>query len=89
MLTQVGIVGVLLFAALYLWLVVGAVRARDPYSITLLVILMVFSGAHFMLRQPVFTLYMVICAVVIRNRLFERLPDNADPQDDQVPSLKS
>lgn len=90
MLTQVGVVGVLLFAALYLWLMVGAIRARDPYSITLLVILMVFSGAHFMLRQPVFTLYMVICAVVIRNRLFERLPDSASgPQDGQVPSLKS
>ncbi|MEH6413548.1 MULTISPECIES: O-antigen ligase family protein [Pseudomonas] len=70
MLTQVGIVGVLLFAALYLWLMAGAIKARDPYSITLLVILMVFSGAHFMLRQPVFTLYMVMCAVIIRNRLF-------------------
>ncbi|MCG3646065.1 O-antigen ligase [Pseudomonas putida] len=70
MLTQVGVVGVLLFAALYLWLMAGAIKARDPYSITLLVILMVFSGAHFMLRQPVFTLYMVMCAVIIRNRLF-------------------
>lgn len=70
MLTQVGVVGVVLFAALYLWLLAGAIKARDPYSITLLVILMVFSGAHFMLRQPVFTLYMVMCAVIIKNRLF-------------------
>lgn len=70
MLTQVGVVGVVLFAALYLWLLAGAIKARDPYSITLLVILMVFSGAHFMLRQPVFTLYMVMCAVMIKNRLF-------------------
>jgi len=42
MLTQVGIVGVALFASVYLWLIIGAVRARDPYSLTLLVILMVF-----------------------------------------------
>lgn len=77
MLTQVGVVGVVLFAALYLWLLVGAVKARDPYSITLLVILMVFSGAHFMLRQPVFTLYMVMCAVIIKNRLFGLEPSDA------------
>lgn len=77
MLTQVGVVGVLLFAALYLWLIVGAFKARDPYSITLLVVLMVFSGAHFMLRQPMFTLYMVICAVVIKNRLFGQASDDS------------
>lgn len=76
MLTQVGIAGVLLFAALYLWLIIGAIKARDPYSMTLLVVLMIFSGAHFMLRQPVFALYMVICAVVVKNRLFEQLDDD-------------
>jgi hypothetical protein len=75
MLTQVGIVGVLLFSAAYLWLIVGAIKARDPYSITLLVILMVFSGAHFMLRQPIFTLYIVICAVFIKNRIFDQAED--------------
>lgn len=80
MLTQVGIVGVALFAAAYLWLIIGAFKARDPYSITLLVVLMVFSGAHFMLRQPIFTLYMVICAVVIKNRLF----DEAGEDDENV-----
>ncbi|MEN4829539.1 hypothetical protein ABEH27_23910 [Pseudomonas sp. P39-UII1] len=78
MLTQVGIVGVLLFAALYLWLLIGAIKARDPYSITLLVVLMIFSGAHFMLRQPMFTLYMVMCAVIIRNRLFGQA--NTEPE---------
>jgi len=81
MLTQVGIVGVGLFAVAYLWLVIGAFKARDPYSITLLVVLMVFSGAHFMLRQPIFTLYMVICAVVIKNRLFD--PVTEDEVDDR------
>lgn len=87
MLTQVGIVGVVLFAALYIWLIIGAIKARDPYSITLLVILMVFSGAHFMLRQPMFTLYMVICAVVIKNRLFEQL--RGDVGDVQVTQRSS
>lgn len=86
MLTQVGVVGVLLFAALYLWLLVGAVKARDPYSITLLVILMVFSGAHFMLRQPVFTLYMVMCAVIIKNRLFGLDRDAAAQLDNVRPT---
>ncbi|WMI98294.1 O-antigen ligase family protein [Pseudomonas chlororaphis subsp. aurantiaca] len=78
LLTQVGIVGVAFFAVVYLWLVVGAIKARDPYSITLLVILMLFSGAHFMLRQPVFTLYMVICAVVIKKRLFEQVSEEQE-----------
>jgi len=87
MLTQTGVVGVILFAALYLWLMVGAFKARDPYSITLLVILMVFSGAHFMLRQPMFTLYMVICAVVIKNRLFGQVAgDKGDAQAIAPPS---
>ncbi|WP_223451028.1 MULTISPECIES: O-antigen ligase family protein [unclassified Pseudomonas] len=78
LLTQVGVVGVVLFGVLYLWLVIGAIKARDPFSITLLFVLMVFSGAHFMLRQPVFMLYMVICAVVIKNRLFDQMSDSTD-----------
>jgi len=70
MLTQVGLVGVALFSGLYLWLLIGAYRARDPYSFMVLVALMLFSGAHFMLRQPVFSLYMIICAIAVQHRLF-------------------
>lgn len=88
MLTQVGIAGVLLFAALYLWLIIGAIKARDPYSMTLLVVLMIFSGAHFMLRQPVFALYMVICAVVVKNRLFEQLDDDSGNAQVTRPALR-
>lgn len=83
-----GVVGVVIFGALYLWLIVGAIKARDPYSITLLVILMVFSGAHFMLRQPMFTLYMVICAVVIRNRLFGQVAGDTDNIQVNSPSSR-
>lgn len=73
MLTQVGIAGVLLFAALYLWLLLKAYQARDPYSLAVLIVLMLFSGAHFMLRQPVFSLYMIICALAIKNGSFTAL----------------
>lgn len=73
MLTQVGIAGVLLFAALYLWLLFKAYQARDPYSLAVLIVLMLFSGAHFMLRQPVFSLYMIICALAVKNGSFTAL----------------
>lgn len=69
-LTQAGLAGALLFGAMYLWLVVKAYQARDPYSFTVLTILMIFSGAHFMLRQPSFSLYMIICAIAVRNGSF-------------------
>ncbi|MBN2991567.1 O-antigen ligase family protein [Pseudomonas cedrina subsp. fulgida] len=69
-LTQAGIAGAVLFGALYLWLIVNAYKARDPYSLVILTILMIFSGAHFMLRQPSFSLYMIICAIAVRNGSF-------------------
>jgi len=75
MLTQVGIAGVLLFAALYLWLIVRAYRAKDPYSLTVLIVLMLFSGAHFMLRQPIFSLYLIVCALAVKNGSFTTLRD--------------
>ena len=70
MLTQVGVVGVALFGVMFLWLVAGAVKARDPFSLVLLLALIVFSGAHFILRQPVFMMYLVITAVAIEKRFF-------------------
>lgn len=70
MLTQVGVVGVALFAATLLWLVIGAIKAKDPFSLMLLLALIVFSGAHFILRQPVFMMYLVITAVAIEKRFF-------------------
>ncbi|WP_343599015.1 O-antigen ligase family protein [Pseudomonas sp.] len=79
MLTQVGIIGVLLFAALYLWLLVKACQARDPYSLAVLVVLMIFSGAHFMLRQPVFSLYMIICALAVKHGIFTALREKPQP----------
>ncbi len=75
MLTQVGIAGVLLFSALYLWLLLKAFQARDPYSLTVLLVLMLFSGAHFMLRQPIFSLYMIICALAVQKGSFTALRD--------------
>lgn len=75
MLTQVGIAGVLMFAALYLWLLFTAYQARDPYSLAVLVVLMLFSGAHFMLRQPVFSLYMIICALAVKHGIFTTMRD--------------
>ncbi|CAD5202327.1 O-antigen ligase family protein [Pseudomonas sp. FEN] len=81
MLTQVGIAGVLLFAAMYLWLLVKAYQARDPYSLAVLVVLMVFSGAHFMLRQPVFSLYMIICALAVKNHSFTTMRRSLNPSD--------
>lgn len=69
-LTQTGIAGVLLMGSLYLWLLLKAYRARDPYSFAVLIVLMVFSGAHFTLRQPVFSLYMIICALAVKNGSF-------------------
>lgn len=72
MLTQVGIAGVLLFACLYLWLLHVAWKARDPYSFIVLVTLMLFSGAHFMLRQPVFSLYLIFCAIAVKHGTFAR-----------------
>ncbi|NBA97275.1 O-antigen ligase [Pseudomonas sp. R5(2019)] len=79
MLTQVGIAGVLLFAALYLWLLVKAYQARDPYSLAVLIVLMVFSAAHFMLRQPVFSLYMIICALAIKKGSFTVAREKPQP----------
>jgi hypothetical protein len=79
MLTQVGIAGVLLFAALYLWLLVKAYQARDPFSLVVLIVLMVFSAAHFMLRQPVFSLYMIICALAARNGSFTAMREKPQP----------
>lgn len=79
MLTQVGIAGVLLFAALYLWLIVKAYQARDPYSLAVLIVLMVFSAAHFMLRQPVFSLYMIICALAVKNGSFAAVREKPQP----------
>ncbi|WP_148659667.1 O-antigen ligase family protein [Pseudomonas sp. St29] len=79
LLTQVGIIGTLLFGALYLWLFVRAYQARDPYSLTVLIALMIFSGAHFMLRQPAFSLYMIICALAIRNGWFTAEHQKSQP----------
>ncbi|MEN4829545.1 O-antigen ligase family protein [Pseudomonas sp. P39-UII1] len=78
-LTQAGIVGVLLFAALYLWLMFKACQARDPFSLTVLVVLLIFSGAHFMLRQPVFSLYMIICALAVKQGIFTALREKPQP----------
>lgn len=79
MLTQAGIAGVLLIGALYLWLLVSAYRARDPYSLAVLIVLMIFSGAHFMLRQPVFSLYMIICALAVKNGSFTAVREKPQP----------
>ena len=79
MLTQVGIAGVLLFAALYLWLLLKAYQARDPYSLAVLIVLMLFSSAHFMLRQPVFSLYMIICALAVKNGSFTAVREKPQP----------
>jgi len=79
MLTQVGIAGVLLFAALYLWLLIKAYQARDPYSFAVLVALMLFSGAHFMLRQPVFSLYMIVCALAVKKGIFTAEREKPQP----------
>ena len=79
MLTQVGLAGVLMFTALYLWLIVQAYKARDPYSLAVLVVLMLFSGAHFMLRQPIFSLYMIICALAVKNGSFTALRGKTQP----------
>lgn len=78
-LTQTGLVGALLFGALYLWLIIRAYQARDPYSLVILIVLMIFSGAHFMLRQPIFSLYMIICAMAVRNGDFTTLRDKNQP----------
>ncbi|UCP09947.1 MULTISPECIES: O-antigen ligase family protein [unclassified Pseudomonas] len=78
-LTQTGIAGVLLMGALYLWLLFNAYRARDPYSLAVLVVLMVFSGAHFTLRQPVFSLYMIICALAVKNGSFTTVREKPQP----------
>ncbi|MCL2713248.1 MAG: O-antigen ligase family protein [Alphaproteobacteria bacterium] len=72
MLTQGGIVAVALFSWLYAWLGWQAWKARDPYAATVLVVLMLFCGAHFMLRQPVLTLNLALCAVVTRHGFFGR-----------------
>lgn len=79
MLTQVGIAGVLLFGALYLWLLVKAYQARDPYTLAVLIVIMVFSGAHFMLRQPVFSLYLIICALAVKNGSFTAVREKPQP----------
>ncbi|MNK77305.1 O-Antigen ligase [compost metagenome] len=79
MLTQAGVVGVLMLGALYLWLLVTAYRARDPYSLAVLIVLMIFSGAHFMLRQPVFSLYMIICALAVKNGSFTAVREKPQP----------
>jgi hypothetical protein len=73
MLTQVGIAGILLFSALYFWLIFKAYQARDPYSLAVLIVLMLFSGAHFMLRQPIFSLYIIICALAVKKGSFTAL----------------
>lgn len=78
-LTQTGLVGALLFGALYLWLMIKAYRARDPYSLVVLIALMIFSGAHFMLRQPTFSLYMIICAIAVRNGCFTTSREKNQP----------
>lgn len=75
LLTQVGIAGALMFAALYLWLLLKAYQARDPYSLAVLVELMLFSAAHFMLRQPIFSLYMIICALAVKHGIFTAMRD--------------
>lgn len=70
LLTQVGVVGVALFMALYLRLLVAAVRVRDSFSVAVLIALMIFSLAHFMLRQPIFMLFLVVTAMIVKKRLF-------------------
>lgn len=79
LLTQAGMVGVLMFAALYLWLFSKAYQARDPYSLVILVVLMLFSGAHFMLRQPIFSLYMILCALAVKHGIFNAMRDKPQP----------
>ncbi|BFT62034.1 hypothetical protein [Pseudomonas moorei] len=70
MLIPAGNVGVLLIGALYTWLLVTTYRARYPYSLSLLIFLMIFPGKHFMLRQPVFSLYRIIRALAVRDGSF-------------------
>ncbi|WP_338585945.1 O-antigen ligase family protein [Pseudomonas sp. MAG733B] len=89
LLTQAGIAGLIIFAVLYLWLIAGAIKARDPFSLTTLIVLMIFSGAHFMLRQPVFMLYMVICAVVVKNRIFEKLDRSPGITSSGIPGIST
>jgi O-antigen ligase len=79
MLTQVGIAGTLLFGALYLWLLVKTYQARDPYTLAVLIVITVFSGAHFMLRQPVFSLYLIICALAVKNGSFTAVREKSQP----------
>ncbi|WMN16071.1 O-antigen ligase family protein [Pseudomonas piscis] len=70
LLTQTGITGVSVFTALYIWLLIRAYQSRDPYSLTVLIILMIFSAAHFTLRQPLFSLYIILCSLMTgSNRL--------------------
>jgi len=80
-LTQGGIVAAALFAALYLWLMAMAWKARDPYALTVLVILMLFGGAHFMLRQPMLTLNLALCAVVSGHGWFGRRAGNQNHEE--------
>jgi hypothetical protein len=71
-LTQTGVAGVLVLSALCLWLLFIIWKARDPYSLTVLVVLMLFSSAHFTLRQPVFTLNLIFCAIAAKHGSFAR-----------------
>jgi len=71
-LTQAGILGVFLFGSLILWLFSGAIKARDPFSLALLMMLIVFCSVHFTLRQPVFMMYLMIIAIAVKKGFFVR-----------------
>jgi O-antigen ligase len=60
--TRTGLLGMLAYIGLLLWVAIRAWRAKQYLLLLALMSVVVFGAFHFVLRQPVFWLYLVIVA---------------------------
>jgi len=70
LLTQGGVLLSAGWAALLLYLLVGAWRIRDSYTFSVVLMLVVFTLFHYHIRQPYLWFALIMSYEAIRRRLF-------------------
>jgi len=86
--TNTGIVGLVAYVALLVWIALGVWRARDPALVAALVATQALSMFHYTLRHPVFWFYVVAIHVLARRERGARARERAadlEPSEPLVP----
>lgn len=69
LLSQVGLLGTVPLAVAAFFLLGGAFVRRDPYALSILCVVGVYSLAHFTFRMPIFWFYLMLALWMTRARL--------------------